>query len=64
MATTLRLPPELQARLKETAAREHRSEHAVIVEAIERYTADRDRRRDIALARVLERDQAILDALA
>ncbi|WP_258725549.1 ribbon-helix-helix domain-containing protein [Cellulomonas sp. NS3] len=64
MATTLRLSPELQARVKETAAREQRSEHAVIVEAIERYTSERDRRRDAALARVLERDKPILDALA
>lgn len=35
-----------------------------MVEAIERYTSERDRRRDAALARVLQRDKPILDALA
>jgi predicted esterase len=46
MAMTLRLNDDLSARLRETAAREHKSMHEIAVAAIEEYTNRRNQRRD------------------
>ena len=64
MASTLRLPPDLQEALRATAEREGRSQNAVVIEAIARYTSDRKRRRDEAIARIVAEDRALLDRLA
>lgn len=64
VSRTLRLPEHLQEALRETARREGRSENAVVVAAIERYTTERTRRRDEALARIVAEDRALLDRLA
>ena len=64
VSKSLRLPAEVDASLKATAQREGRSENAVIVDAVRRYTADRDRRRREILERVVTRDAVLLDRLA
>lgn len=64
MAMTLRLSSEAQEALRATALREGRSQHAVVMEAIERYTSDRARRRDEAIARIVAEDAELLDRLA
>ena len=64
VSKSLRLPAEVDASLKATAQREGRSENAVIVDAVRRYTADRDRRRREILERVVTRDALLLDRLA
>jgi predicted transcriptional regulator len=64
MAQTLRLPEDVKEALRETAAREGRSEHDVIVTAVQRYTADRNGRRDALIDTVLERDARLLERLA
>lgn len=63
MAATLRLPPDVQDALRETAAREGRSQNAVIVDAIRRYATDRSRRRDEAVRRIVAEDADLLDRL-
>lgn len=42
MATTLRLPPELDAELRAAAEEDHRSVHQAVVHAIETYLALRE----------------------
>lgn len=64
MAQTLRLPDEVKEALRETAAREGRSEHDVIVTAVQWYTADRTGCRDALIDTVLERDAHLLERLA
>jgi len=64
MAMTLRLPDDVQDALRETADREGRSMQAVVVEAVRVYTADRTRRRDEAVARLVHDHAATLDRLA
>ncbi len=64
MAATLRLPPDVQKALRETAAREGRSQNAIIIDAIRRYATDRTRRRDEAVSRIVAEDAALLDRLA
>jgi predicted transcriptional regulator len=61
MAQTLRLPPDVQQALRETAAREGRSQNAVIVDAIRRYATDRTRRRDEAVRRIVAEDAELLE---
>ncbi|MBK5248396.1 MAG: hypothetical protein JJE50_03030 [Actinomycetales bacterium] len=61
---TLRLPPDVKEALRATAARENRSMQAVAIDAIERYTSERTRRRDEILARILVEDKDLLDDLA
>lgn len=64
MAMTLRLPDDVQDALRETADREGRSMQAVVVEAVRVYTADRTRRRDEAIARIVRDHAGTLDRLA
>lgn len=64
MAMTLRLPDDVQEALRETADREGRSMQAVVVEAVRVYTAERTRRRDEAIARIVRDHAATLDRLA
>jgi len=64
MAMTLRLPDDVQGALKETAEREGRSMQAVVIEAVRVYTADRSRRRDEAVARLVRDHATTLDRLA
>lgn len=42
MAMTLRLPPDLDAELRDAAAEDHRSVHQAVVHAIETYLAVRE----------------------
>ena len=64
MAQTLRLPPETEAALKETADREGRSQNAVVIEAINQYTSRRATRVSEAIDRVLVEDADLLADLA
>jgi predicted transcriptional regulator len=64
MAMTLRLTDAQQEALRATAEREQRSMQAVAAEAIERYTSERNRRRDEILAKIMDRDSELLDRLA
>lgn len=64
VSKTLRLPLEVDASLKATAEREGRSENAVAVDAIARYTTGRERRRDELIDRVLIEDAGLLADLA
>lgn len=41
--TSVKLPPELKARVAAVARKTGRSPHSVIVEAVERHTADEER---------------------
>lgn len=52
MAMTLRLSDELDAALRETAAREGRSLHETVVVALEDYTSKREKKRDALIAKV------------
>ena len=64
MAMTLRLTDAQQEALRVTAEREQRSMQAVAADAIERYTSERNRRRDEILAKIMDRDSDLLDRLA
>ena len=64
MAMTLRLTDAQQEALRVTAEREQRSMQAVAADAIERYTSERNRRRDEILAKIMDRDSELLDRLA
>ncbi|MGV8968509.1 MAG: hypothetical protein ACOH2F_19770 [Cellulomonas sp.] len=64
MAMTLRLTDAQQDALRVTAEREQRSMQAVAADAIERYTSERNRRRDEILAKIMDRDSELLDRLA
>ena len=61
---TLRLTDAQQEALRATAEREQRSMQAVAADAIERYTSERNRRRDEILAKIMDRDSDLLDRLA
>jgi predicted transcriptional regulator len=66
MITTVNLPDELHAALKQIADDEHRSMNATIVVAVEQYVAVRSHRakvRELA-ADVAQRDAELLDRLA
>ena len=60
---TLRLPAELDLKLRETAEREGRSLHETVLIAIDEYVTKRERRRDALLARILDEDREALDRL-
>jgi predicted transcriptional regulator len=60
---TLRLSDDDAAALRETAEREHLSQHEVAVRAIRAYTSGRQSRLEAAVARVAERDAELLDRL-
>jgi predicted transcriptional regulator len=64
MAMTLRLTDAQSEALRVTAERENRSMQAVAAEAIERYTSERNRRRDEIFAKIMDRDSELLDRLA
>jgi predicted transcriptional regulator len=66
MVTTVNLPDELHARLKQVAEAEHRSMNATIVIAVEQYVDERHRRARVrALAHdVAQRDAELLNRLA
>lgn len=64
VSKTLRLPADVDAALKAAARREGRSENAVAVAAIERYTAERAALRDAILDRAVARDAGLLTRLA
>ena len=61
---TLRLTDAQQEALRVTAEREQRSMQAVAADAIERYTSERNRRRDEIFAKIMDRDKELLDRLA
>ncbi len=66
MVTTVNLPDELHAQLKQVAEEEHRSMNATILVALERYVAERTHRgrvRELA-GEVARRDAELLDRLA
>lgn len=50
MAMTLRIPPELDARLEELAASKHMSKHGLVLQAVEALVARTTRREDILAA--------------
>ena len=64
MPMTLRLTDAQQEALRVTAERERRSMQAVAADAIERYTSERNRRRDEVFAKIMDRDKDLLDWLA
>ena len=61
---TLRLTDAQQEALRVTAEREQRSMQAVAADAIERYTSERNRRRDEIFAKIMDRDKELLNRLA
>lgn len=61
---TLRLTDDQTARLREAAARERTSMHAVVLAAIDDYTTRRIARRDEIIARMMTEDADALTALA
>jgi len=61
---TLRLTAAQQEALRVTAEREQRSMQAVAADAIERYTSERNRRRDEIFAKIMDRDKELLNRLA
>jgi predicted transcriptional regulator len=66
MVTTVNLPDELHASLKQVAEAEHRSANATIVVAVAEYVRNHDKRariRELA-ADIAQRDQELLDRLA
>ncbi|OLB78341.1 MAG: hypothetical protein AUI14_13615 [Actinobacteria bacterium 13_2_20CM_2_71_6] len=66
MITTVNLPDELHAQLKQVADQERRSMNATILMAVEQYVAERAHRartRELA-AEVARRDAELLDRLA
>jgi len=64
MPMTLRLTDAQQEALRVTAEREQRSMQAVAADAIERYTSERNHRRDEIFAKIMDRDKDLLDRLA
>lgn len=64
MAMTLRLTDAETAALREYADKAGRSMQDVAREAIRDYVAERTRRRDEILARIVSEDAALLDLLA
>jgi len=60
---TLRLSPEDDAAVEQTAFREHISKQEVIVRAVRAYTSNRQQRLESSIARVVERDADALDRL-
>jgi predicted transcriptional regulator len=66
MITTVNLPDDLHASLKQVAEAEHRSANATIIVAITEYVSRHDKRAKVrALAgEVAERHRELLDRLA
>lgn len=64
MAMTLRLSEEDDRLLTERAAKERRSKHDLVVEAVHSFLTERDRRFNQALERGMERHKDLLDRLA
>lgn len=64
MAMTLRLTDEQAAKLREAAARENLSVHAVVLKAIDQYVDQRVQRRQQILADILAEDAGLLTRLA
>jgi predicted transcriptional regulator len=64
MAMTLRLSEEDDRLLTERAAKEHRSKHDLVIEAVHGFLTERQRRFDELLARTLDEDRELLDRLA
>lgn len=66
MVTTLNLPDDLHAQLKELAEAEHRSMNATILVAIEQYVEDHGRRARVRklAGEVAQRDAELLGRLA
>ncbi|WP_205326543.1 MULTISPECIES: ribbon-helix-helix protein, CopG family [Glycomyces] len=64
MAMTLRLSEEDDRLLTERAAKERRSKHDLVTEAVHVFLTERQRRFDELLARTLEEDRELLDRLA
>jgi hypothetical protein len=64
MAMTLRLTETETEALRRVAERENRSMQEVAREAVVRYTSDRDRLRDDALARIGTDWRGVFDRLA
>ena len=56
--TTIRLPPELRARIRALSKQTGRSAHSLIVEAVERHTAYEEQLRSLVLE-ALEADAEI-----
>ncbi|QKT09296.1 ribbon-helix-helix protein, CopG family [Gordonia sp. X0973] len=63
---TVRIPPELDARLDALASARHVSKHALVLQAIESLTARNERRDDIlaAVDFVRTHDAELLERLA
>jgi predicted transcriptional regulator len=64
MAMTLRLSEADDRLLTERAAKEHRSKHDLVVEAVHTFLTERDRRFNQALEQGMERHKELLDRLA
>lgn len=66
MVTTVNLPDELHASLKQVAEAEHRSANATIIIAITEYVSRHDKRAKVRAlaAEVAERHGELLDRLA
>ncbi|MFB9661113.1 ribbon-helix-helix protein, CopG family [Glycomyces mayteni] len=64
MAMTLRLTEADDRLLTERAAKEHRSKHDLVVEALHVYLTERQQRFDALLAETLDEDRELLDRLA
>lgn len=64
MAMTLRLTDEQAAKLREAAARENLSVHAVVLKAIDQYVDQRIQRRQQILADIVTEDAGLLTRLA
>ena len=64
--TTLNLPDELHAALKELAAEEHRSVNATLIVAAEEYVQRQRRRTRVRASaeKIAEMDRELLDRLA
>lgn len=64
MAMPLRLTDEQAAKLREAAARENLSVHAVVLKAIDQYVDQRIQRRQQILAGILAEDAGLITRLA
>lgn len=64
MAMTLRLSEEDDRRLTERAAKEHRSKHDLVVEAVHKFLTERERQFNQALEQGMERHRELLGRLA
>jgi predicted transcriptional regulator len=64
MAMNLRLDPQLDQALTETAACEQLSKQQVVVRAIQEYTSRQRALRDQTLTRIVTEDAALLARLA